>query len=92
MDPAAPGSPERPHGNGANWDGAWDPTLPMVPSANVPGDPVAILNKVLGTMSTSSEVTSNMGRSFLQQLGLGPTQQVSPMARSAYSDGRHLST
>ncbi len=72
-DPAAPGSPQRPHGNGANWDGAWDPTLPMVPSANVPGDPIAILNKVLGTMSTSSEVTSNMGRSFLQQLGLAPT-------------------
>ena len=72
-DPAAPGSPSRPQGNGANWDGAWDPTLPQVPSANVPGDPVAILNKVLGTMSTSSEVTSNMGRSFLQQLGLAPT-------------------
>jgi cell wall-associated NlpC family hydrolase len=72
-DPAAPGSPNRPQGHGGNWDGAWDPTLPMVPSANVPGDPVAILNKVLGTMSTSSEVTSNMGRSFLQQLGLAPT-------------------
>jgi cell wall-associated NlpC family hydrolase len=72
-DPAAPGSPNRPKGNGANWDGAWDPTLPQVPSANVPGDPVAILNKVLGTMSTSSEVTSSMGRSFLQQLGLAPT-------------------
>jgi cell wall-associated NlpC family hydrolase len=72
-DPAAPGSPTRPQGNGGNWDGAWDPTLPQVPSANVPGDPVAILNKVLGTMSTSSEVTSNMGRSFLQQLGLAPT-------------------
>ncbi|WIM88686.1 NlpC/P60 family peptidoglycan endopeptidase RipA [Candidatus Mycobacterium wuenschmannii] len=72
-DPAAPGSPEKPQGHGGNWDGAWDPTLPMVPSANVPGDPVAVLNKVLGTMSTSSEVTSNMGRSFLQQLGLAPT-------------------
>jgi cell wall-associated NlpC family hydrolase len=72
-DPAAPGSPSRPQGNSGNWDGAWDPTLPQVPSANVPGDPVAILNKVLGTMSTSSEVTSNMGRSFLQQLGLAPT-------------------
>ena len=71
-DPAAPGSPSRPRGDNGQWDG-WDPTLPMVPSANVPGDPVAILNKVLGTMSTSSEVTSNMGRSFLQQLGLAPT-------------------
>jgi peptidoglycan DL-endopeptidase RipA len=72
-DPAAQGSPNRPTGKGGNWDGAWDPTLPQVPSANVPGDPIAILNKVLGTMSTSSEVTSNMGRSFLQQLGLAPT-------------------
>ncbi|BBX44512.1 NlpC/P60 family peptidoglycan endopeptidase RipA [Mycobacterium cookii] len=71
-DPAAPGSRTAPRGNNRQWDG-WDPTLPMVPSANVPGDPVAILNKVLGTMSTSSEVTSNMGRSFLQQLGLAPT-------------------
>ncbi|OBK38988.1 peptidase M23 [Mycobacterium sp. 1245111.1] len=72
-DPAAPGSPNRPQGNAGNWDGAWDPTLPMVPSANVPGDPIAILNKVLGISATSSEVTSNMGRSFLQQLGLAPT-------------------
>jgi peptidoglycan DL-endopeptidase RipA len=72
-DPAAPGSPNRPRGNGGNWDGAWDPTLPQVPSANVPGDPIAILNKVLGISATSSEVTSNMGRSFLQQMGLAPT-------------------
>ena len=72
-DPAAPGSPDAPRVNGGAWAGDWDPTLPMVPSANVPGDPVAILNKVLGTMSTSSEVTSSMGREFLQQLGLAPT-------------------
>ena len=72
-DPAAPGSPNRPPGSGGNWDGAWDPTLPQVPSANVPGDPIAILNKVLGISATSSEVTSNMGRSFLQQMGLAPT-------------------
>jgi cell wall-associated NlpC family hydrolase len=72
-DPAAPGSPNRPQGSGGNWDGGWDPTLPQVPSANVPGDPIAILNKVLGISATSSEVTSNMGRSFLQQLGLAPT-------------------
>jgi cell wall-associated NlpC family hydrolase len=72
-DPAAPGSPDAPRGNGGAWAGDWDPTLPMVPSANVPGDPVAILNKVLGTMSTSSEVTSSMGREFLQQMGLAPT-------------------
>jgi peptidoglycan DL-endopeptidase RipA len=72
-DPAAPGSPEKPRGDGGAWAGDWDPTLPMVPSANVPGDPVAVLNKVLGTMSTSSQVTSQLGSSFLQQLGLAPT-------------------
>jgi cell wall-associated NlpC family hydrolase len=72
-DPANPGSPSAPRGQGGQWAGEWDPTLPMVPSANVPGDPIAILNKVLGISATSSEVTSNMGREFLQQLGLAPT-------------------
>jgi peptidoglycan DL-endopeptidase RipA len=72
-DPATPGSPSRPQGphvSGGNWDGEWDPTLPMVPSANVPGDPIAILNKVLGISATSSQVTADMGRKFLQQMGL----------------------
>ncbi|MGC1808107.1 MAG: NlpC/P60 family peptidoglycan endopeptidase RipA [Mycobacterium sp.] len=72
-DPAAPGSPSRPQGDGGQWAGDWDPTLPAVPSANVPGDPIAILNKVLGISATSSEVTAGMGRSFLQQIGLAPT-------------------
>ena len=80
-DPAAPGSPSRPQGNGGQWDGAWDPTLPQVPSANVPGDPIAILNKVLGISATSSEVTAGMGRSFLQQMGLAPTP-------SGFTNGR----
>ncbi|MGB6205754.1 NlpC/P60 family peptidoglycan endopeptidase RipA [Mycobacterium sp.] len=69
-DPAAPGAPSRPQGNGGNWDGEWDPTLPMVPSANVPGDPIAVLNKVLGISATSSQVTASMGHKFLQQMGL----------------------
>jgi peptidoglycan DL-endopeptidase RipA len=72
-DPANPGSPAAPRDNGGQWAGDWDPSLPMVPSANVPGDPIAILNKVLGISATSSEVTSNMGREFLQTLGLAPT-------------------
>jgi cell wall-associated NlpC family hydrolase len=69
-DPAAPGPASPPRGNASQWDGAWDPTLPMVPSANVPGDPIAIINTVLGISATSSQVTANMGRSFLQKLGL----------------------
>jgi peptidoglycan DL-endopeptidase RipA len=80
-DPANPGSPSAPRGTGGQWAGEWDPTLPMVPSANVPGDPVVILNKVLGTMSTSSELTSQMGSSFLQQLGLAP-------APSGFTNGK----
>jgi cell wall-associated NlpC family hydrolase/predicted nucleic acid-binding Zn-ribbon protein len=66
-DPGAPGGP-RPAG-GRQWDG-WDPTLPMVPSANIPGDPVAVLNQVLGISATSSQVTAQMGKGFLQQLGI----------------------
>jgi cell wall-associated NlpC family hydrolase len=58
---------------GRNWDGEWDPTLPAVPSAFVGGDPIAIINSVLGIASTSTQVTQQMGHSFLQQLGLVPT-------------------
>lgn len=57
-----------------NWDTAlWDPTLPAIPSAFVSGDPIAIINTVLGYFSTSAQVTQNMGRNFLQSIGLLPT-------------------
>ncbi|OBK44128.1 NlpC/P60 family peptidoglycan endopeptidase RipA [Mycobacterium sp. 1081908.1] len=66
-----PGSPAgAPPAGGRRWDGLWDPTLPMVPSANVPGDPIAVINQVLGISATSTQVTAGMGRSFLQQLGI----------------------
>jgi len=50
----------------------WDTTLPMVPSANVAGDPVAIINMVLQIMSTSAQLTADMGRTFLTRLGILP--------------------
>ena len=56
-----------------NWDAAWDPTLPAIPSAFVSGDPIAIINTILGYASTSAQVTQQMGHNFLQQLGLVPT-------------------
>ncbi|WP_396916657.1 NlpC/P60 family peptidoglycan endopeptidase RipA [Mycolicibacterium sp.] len=59
--------------NPGNWDTQWDPTLPAIPSAFVSGDPVAIINTVLGISSTSAQVTQNMGRQFLQKLGILPT-------------------
>ena len=69
---SAPGAgPAAPQSNTSNWDTAlWDPTLPAVPSAFVSGDPIAIINSVLGISATSSQVTANMGRQFLTQLGI----------------------
>ena len=52
------------------WDGAWDPTLPAVPSANIQGDPMVVLNQVLGISATSTQVTAGLGKSFLQGLGI----------------------
>lgn len=66
----APGAPAPAAGN---WDTAWDPTLPAIPSAFVSGDPIAIINAVLGITATSAQLTSQMGRSFLQKIGLLPT-------------------
>lgn len=76
--PAAPG----PAAAGADWDrGApapaqaseWDLTLPAIPSAFVSGDPIAIINAILGIMQTSAQLTADMGRNFLQKLGILPT-------------------
>src|SRR5205807_623345 len=80
-DPAAPGPTRRPAEKNGEWAGPWDPTLPQVPSANVPGDPVAVINTILGISATSSEVTANMGRGFLQKMGLAPTP-------TGYTNGR----
>lgn len=64
----------------------WDTTLPMVPSANVAGDPVAIVNAVLQISATSAQVTADMGRKFLTQLGILP--QASAPADPGFTNGR----
>ncbi|MGV0850152.1 NlpC/P60 family peptidoglycan endopeptidase RipA [Mycolicibacterium phlei] len=56
-----------------NWLTPWDPTLPAIPSAFVSGDPIAIINAILNIAATSAQVTQDLGRSFLQKLGLLPT-------------------
>lgn len=82
--PAAPSAPQAAAGNwdrapgapaqaGQNWDTLWDPTLPAIPSAFVSGDPIAIINAVLGIAQSSAQATQNMGRTFLQKLGILPT-------------------
>jgi cell wall-associated NlpC family hydrolase len=58
---------------GGKWDSLWDPTLPAIPSAFVSGDPIAIINTILGYMSTSAQVTQQMGQNFLRSVGLLPT-------------------
>jgi len=66
----APGARDARSGN---WDTGWDTTLPAIPSAFVSGDPIAIINTILGYIATSAQVTQEMGRKFLQQIGLLPT-------------------
>ncbi len=52
--------------------GQWDPTLPKLISAGAPGDPLAIANASLAVTAQATEATMNLGRSFLQKLGLAP--------------------
>jgi peptidoglycan DL-endopeptidase RipA len=67
-------APSAPAPVAGNWDQSlWDPTLPAIPSAFVSGDPIAIINSVLGISSTSTQVTANMGRNFLRSIGILPT-------------------
>ena len=56
-----------------NRDTAWDMTLPQIPSAFVSGDPIQIINAVLKIITTSLQVTQDLGRKFLQSIGLLPT-------------------
>ncbi|WP_454231405.1 NlpC/P60 family peptidoglycan endopeptidase RipA [Mycolicibacterium fortuitum] len=66
--------------------GQWDTTLPMVPSANVAGDPVAIINAVLQISATSAQVTAQMGRTFLTSLGILP--KAAAPADPGFTNGR----
>lgn len=76
-------SPQRPDPATGNWATPWDPTLPAIPSAFVSGDPIAIINAVLGIASTSAQVTQDLGRKFLQSLGILPK----PAAAPAFNNG-----
>lgn len=80
--PSRAGATPAPSAVNPNWDvdpstgnrnTAWDMTLPQIPSAFVSGDPVQIINAVLKIITTSLEVTQNLGRKFLQSIGLLPT-------------------
>ncbi len=48
----------------------WDLALPIVPAGLASGDPLTVINTLLGISATSAQATANMGRSFLQKIGL----------------------
>ncbi|MCV7372164.1 C40 family peptidase [Mycolicibacterium arabiense] len=63
----------------------WDTTLPSVPSANVTTDPLAVVNSILGVASASANVTADLGRSFLNGLGIVPAEV--PNAQAGLTNG-----
>jgi cell wall-associated NlpC family hydrolase len=48
----------------------WDPTVPTVPHAFLNGDPVALLDQILEMSATSKQITADMGRDFVSELGI----------------------
>jgi len=54
-------------------DGAWDPTLPKVPSSGAPGDPVAAANAAFSVSQLALQTTQSLGSQFLQSIGLAPS-------------------
>lgn len=89
--PAPAGVASGPGGSGsADWDRAgnagvtppygdaseWDMTLPMIPSAFVSGDPIQIINAVLLIAETAFQFVADLGKKFLQSLGLLPADPV----------------
>ncbi len=60
--------------------GQWDPTLPKLISAGAPGDPLAIANASLAATAQATQVTMNLGRKFLQTLGLAPADAPAGVA------------
>lgn len=51
--------------------GQWDPTLPQIISAGAPGDPLAIANASIAATTQATQVTMDLGRKFLANLGIG---------------------
>ena len=57
----------------------WDPLLPRVASAGAPGDPLAVANASLRAGTLAAQTTMDLGRAFLQSLGLaGPDAAATP--------------
>lgn len=94
-DPAAPGPSSRPGAEAAVPFGKsteWDLTLPAVPSAFVSGDPIQIINAILQIGANSLQVTQQLGKSFLQKMGiLKPTDTGITNGAIPYANGYQAS-
>ena len=70
----------------------WDLTLPAVPSAFVSGDPIQIINAILQISANSLQVTQQLGKSFLQKMGiLKPTDTGITNGAIPYANGYQAS-
>ena len=54
----------------SQWEAQLDPSGPMAPSAFLIGDPIDIVNKVLGLSAQSRQVTAQLGRDYLDKVGI----------------------
>ena len=72
-DRAGNGGVKPPYGDASE----WDMTLPMIPSAFVSGDPIQIINAVLLIAQTAAQFVADLGKKFLQGIGLLPADPVS---------------
>lgn len=94
-DPAAPGPSSGPSAGAAVPFGKsteWDLTLPAVPSAFVSGDPIQIINAILQIGANSLQVTQQLGKSFLQKMGiLKPTDTRITNGAIPYANGYQAS-
>ncbi|EHB55266.1 NLP/P60 protein [Mycolicibacterium rhodesiae JS60] len=70
--------------------GAWDPLIPNVVSAGAPGDPLAIANASLRASTLAVQTTMDLGRSFLQSLGLADKGSSVPAAGSRVSGAQAI--
>lgn len=93
-------SARRAAGAGSDWDsaastGGWDTVVPAVPSATIAGDPIAVINAVLQISASSAQLTADLGRKFLVQLGILPAAAAADSGitngRIPYVNGRQAS-
>ncbi|KDE96760.1 NlpC/P60 family peptidoglycan endopeptidase RipB (plasmid) [Mycolicibacterium crocinum] len=68
----------------------WDPLLPRVASAGAPGDPLAVANASLRAGTLAAQTTMDLGRAFLQSLGLASSDVAAPTGLNRVSGAQAI--